>query len=182
LLEKGLIDDQAYGNGFGDFAKRSLPADWVISAQNYFDRDLFKEAGIAFRKAKDERAARIADAYALYQDAEKVPPRAKERIQAYADTATAFYRCALASANVGERAKFFSTAGKCFSKAAMYREAAGAYIRAFEYNEAASQYLLGQMLDEAIALVMSYPVTDAELVDEIKSLGKYVYLSDHRLK
>ena len=71
-----------------------------------------------------------------------------------------------------------------------HKEAAEAYIKASKcneaapkYNEAASEYMLGQVLVKAVVLVVSYHAfMDAELINEIKSLGKYVYLSDHRLK
>jgi len=60
-----------------------------------------------------------------------------------------------------------------------HKDAAEAYVQAFKYDEAATEYVREQMLDEAVALVMSYHASmTAELVNEIKSLGK-LCLSEH---
>jgi hypothetical protein len=137
----------------------------------------YGQASVAFLRAKQNREAKICDAYLLREQARLISTTARAtRIQAFVDTANAFIICAQDSPRVNERLAYYGTAGECYLEAHDPKNAGDNYRIAEQYTAAACAYREGGNFDKMVKVITRHgDVIHSGLVERLTTAAKLHY-------
>jgi len=146
----------------------------------------YEQASVAFSRAKQNRVARICDAYFLRESARLISTTASEtRIRAFVTAAKAFIACARDfTSKVNERLAYYGAAGECYFEARDLKNAGDNYCTAEQYLAAACAYREGKRFDQMVEVINRHRnVIDGGLVERLETDAKVhyfeVYFNSH---
>ena len=154
-------------------ALRSVVASYVAvhRMNNHFYR-MFRNgnyagAAVAYRRAEQERKAKICDAYVLQEKAGLTSTTAiAARIQAFVAAAKAFVDCARNSPSKTERLTCYEATGDCYKEARELKKAAKNYRQGERYDKAALTYQEGGCIDDMVEIITQYKGTFTKSLHE----------------
>ncbi|TFY53518.1 hypothetical protein EVG20_g10077, partial [Dentipellis fragilis] len=179
---KGLVEVSTDGSTLSKFAVASTAEEWARSgtARTLFYREQYTQAARGFARGGQWREAAVANAYQLRNQAHQIPRRNGKQTEAYLDAGRAFLACADDALSETERRLYTRIAAECYATIKRHKKAAKAFFDAAMYDEAVVHYIDGNLLDDAVSIVLKYPLMDARLSDRVTNLAKFVYLKEHR--
>lgn len=186
---RNLIINSASEFHFTDLAVASSPEEWGARAKDFFDREQFAQARRAYEKASLPHAAAVANAYHLREIARNCSAgtsRAllERRMNAFADAAEAFLRCAGQAVQTPE--DYYRAAAGCFEKAGdspagasiHLAKAARTYLLAKCFTHAAQLFKKAAMFDEAIEVITKYAgKVEERVATQIKDVARLRYFT-----
>lgn len=176
-LKRNLIHVRATGD-LPRLAKKSTAKEWADAGKMLFERKQYSQARSCFERASCQRERAIAHAYALREDASRLPSDKPEsstevaRQDAFVHAAEAFLSCSSKHDLV-----YFRRSGECFEAAGRYLQAAEAYYRGKNYAESILLYHRLGKFDEAIEIILEKkdkPVPQ-DVVDDTKKAARLFY-------
>lgn len=124
-----------------------------------FKSGRYSQASVAFRRAGNDRLAKISDAFALHEKAKLISTTANAaRTQAFITAADALLACARDSPTerTTERKSCYAAAGECFSEVRDLKGAGDSYIMAGKYESAAHSYREGGYVDDMTEVIIRH--------------------------
>ena len=144
----------------------------------------YEQASVAFSRARQDRVAKICDAYFLREKARFVSTTASEtRIRVFVTAAKAFTTLARDSTSeevnerlAHERLAYYAAAGECYQEARDLKNAGDNYCIAEQYPAAACAYREGEHFDEMMEVINRHrDAIDGGLIERLKTDAKVHY-------
>ncbi|PFH50711.1 hypothetical protein AMATHDRAFT_85569, partial [Amanita thiersii Skay4041] len=179
-FDRKLINICAIDEELPKLAETSTPEQWATTGRSLFDRKQYSQAKNCFRRALCPREEAMANAYALRNEAERLPSSSEKRPRlqkhrAYLNAAHAFLHCTSVAV---DPTVYFRRAGECFELGEDYLEAAQAYYKGGNFTKVVLVYRKLGMLEEAISVVIeNEDKVQPEIAQNIQSTGKLFHLS-----
>lgn len=122
-----------------------------------FENERYAQAAVAFRRAGQDKKAKMCDAYLLQEKAGLISTTASSaRKQAFLTAAKAFLACVHNSQRVEERLTCHHAAGDCYFNARDLKSAGDNYRLAELYPEAACTFQEGRCFDEMVKVITQH--------------------------
>lgn len=146
-------------------------------SRRLFDNGNYEHASVAYRRAGQNRKAKICDAYLLQEKAELISTTASAtRKRAFVAAANAFSTCAQNSLLKQERLTCYEAAGDCYFKACDQKSAGESYVLAELYPEAACAYQEGGLFEEMVRVITRHKhVFDDGLHEQLMMVARRHY-------
>ncbi|KAL5518531.1 hypothetical protein ACEPAH_213 [Sanghuangporus vaninii] len=164
-------------------AVASTEAEWAEQGKEFFKKMQYREAIRCFNRAKLFLERDIAEAYELRHQARNIS-RSKTQeahIDAFKQAAHAFCSCAEKSSDQRIQKTYFRNAAECFIDAQAIDQAAMLYEKAREYTIAAKCYAKAVMFDDAIRIIETTNLVDANTAETIIGSARLHYIHVERL-
>ena len=119
-----------------------------------FENERYAQAVVAFRRAGQDKKAKMCDAYLLKEKAGVISTTASSaRKRAFVTAAEAFLACVHSSQWDKERLTCYQAAGDCYSDTGDMKSAGYNYELAEMYLKAACTYQKGRCVDEMVKVI-----------------------------